>query len=160
MVRGKKPKPAATRQAEGNRARRPIRVGPDTAAGLPDAPAHLIDEALAEWHRMVPVLDGMGLLGKENRATLAIYCANWARMVEAEAHVSEHGSVVPAPRTGVPMHNPYLSIANKAAELVSKMAAEFGMTPSSRTRVSGQARTEEDPADEFLGGGLRLVVGN
>lgn len=87
----------------------------------------------------------MGMLGRENRAPLAIYCQNWARMIDAELHVAEHGVVVAAPRTGVPMHNPHLAIANKAAELVAKIAVEFGMTPSSRTRVS--ARDDDKPAD-------------
>ena len=41
-----------------------------------------------------------------------------------------------APKTGVPMQNPALSIANKAMQEMTKLLAEFGMTPSSRSKVA------------------------
>jgi P27 family predicted phage terminase small subunit len=124
-------------------------------AGKPEPPEHLAGEAREEWARVLLDLAAMGVLGRENRVALAIYCQAWARMVRAERHIAEHGEVVPAPRTGTPMHNPYLSIANRAADTVMKIATEFGLTPSSRSRVGASAigmpgqGSKSDEADNF-----------
>jgi len=136
---GPKPKPAAIKLAAGNPGHRPVNSTIPTVEGEPEPPPHLDKEARAEWHRTIADLAAMGLLGQENRTTLAVYCQAWSRMVEAEKHVAKHGVLVPAPRTGVPMVNPHLRIATAAAAEVTKLAAEFGMTPSSRTRVAGKA---------------------
>jgi hypothetical protein len=42
-------------------------------------------------------------------------------MVIAERHVAEHGPMVKAPRTGVPMHNPWLAIAQKCQATLMKL---------------------------------------
>ena len=38
---------------------------------------------------------------------------------------------------GNPIQNPLVGIANKAAAAMVRYAAEFGMTPSARSRVEG-----------------------
>jgi P27 family predicted phage terminase small subunit len=139
-MRGRKPKPTELKLVSGNPGKRKIEPRADSLGGVPKAPRFLSREARAEWNRLTADLAAMGVLGRENRATLAIYCQNWARMVAAEMHVNEHGPIVPAPRTGVPMHNPHLAVANRAAGIVAKLAAEFGLTPSSRTRVGAAPR--------------------
>lgn len=151
MVRGRKPKPTEVKLATGNPGRRPVRAGVASVQGDPEVPPHLTGEALAEWGRVTADMRAMRTLGHEVRAVLAIYCQNWARMLESEAHVSEHGAVVPAPRTGVPMHNPHLAIANRAADVVARLASELGLTPSSRTRVgaTGNKTVPDSPWNAF-----------
>ncbi|MSP83823.1 MAG: phage terminase small subunit P27 family [Alphaproteobacteria bacterium] len=78
---------------------------------------------------------GSGLLTRDDRALLAAYCVAWSRWVEAERHVAAYGTIVEAPRTGLPMANPHLAIANKAMEQVTKIGSEFGLTPASRARI-------------------------
>ncbi len=145
---GRKPKPAAMKALAGNPGRRPVDAVVPGVGGDLVPPGHLSGEALDEWRRVTADLSAMGVLGSENRTALAIYCQNWARMVAAERHVNEFGVVVPAPRTGVPMHNPHLAIANRAAEIVAKLAGEFGLTPSSRQRV-GSASKPQSPASPW-----------
>jgi len=36
----------------------------------------------------------------------------------------------------MPKHTPYLSIANRQAEIMIRVASEFGFTPASRSRIS------------------------
>ena len=131
----------------------------------PDMPADFAGELVAEWERVVADLRRNGVLDRDNGAAIEIYVRNLVRMREAERHVGEFGAIVPAPRTGVPMQNPYLAIANRAAETVAKMAAELGLTPSSRARVS-KAPTSKKAArasDAYLrpgaaaGSGHRVV---
>jgi hypothetical protein len=38
--------------------------------------------------------------------------------------------------SGFPMQSPYVAVANKQAELMIRIAAEFGFTPSSRSRIA------------------------
>ncbi len=134
-MRGRKPKPTEVKRLTGNPGKRPLTGGVASAGGDPDMPDFLCPEAQEEWRRVLEDARPLGLLGRENRAVLALYCQAWARMTVAERHINEHGSVVPAPRTGVPMQNPHVSIARSAGDRVAKMAVEMGLTPSSRSRV-------------------------
>ena len=85
----------------------------------------------------------LGILTTVDRAVLAGYCVAYARWAEAETQVSKLGPVVKT-AGGNLIQNPYLSIANKALEQMTKLAAEFGMTPSSRSRV--QAAGDKTPS--------------
>jgi phage terminase small subunit len=38
--------------------------------------------------------------------------------------------------TGFPIQSPYLAIANRQAEIMMRIASEFGFTPASRSRIS------------------------
>jgi phage terminase small subunit len=38
--------------------------------------------------------------------------------------------------TGYPVQSPYVSIANRQAEIMMRIASEFGFTPASRSRIS------------------------
>ena len=46
---------------------------------------------------------------------------------------------------GFPVFNPYFAVANQAAKKVRSLLAEFGMSPSSRSRIS--AAMTGQPAD-------------
>jgi P27 family predicted phage terminase small subunit len=120
-------------------------------AGLPDCPDWLDEEAKAEWQRIVPELDAMGLLSRVDRPALAAYCTAWSRWVNAEEQVRKFGPIVKSPERGFPMKSPYLSIADQALEIMRKMMVEFGLTPSSRSRIrvpGGGAQADE--LDHFL----------
>jgi P27 family predicted phage terminase small subunit len=65
---------------------------------------------------------------------LAAYCQAWGTWIEAQASLRQFGTVIRSPN-GFPMPSPYLAIANKAFEQLKAMLVEFGMSPSSRTRV-------------------------
>ena len=60
-------------------------------------------------------------------------CAQVQR--RAEAKLDEFGIVVKTP-SGYLQQSPYLSIANKAMEQMTRLLVEFGMSPASRSRVS------------------------
>ena len=103
--------------------------------------------AKAEWERVIPELQMMGLLSTADRAALAAYCTAWARWVEAEAMVRKLGTIVKSPEKGFPMKSPYLTIADQALETMRKLMVEFGLTPSSRSRI--KVPDDGEAADEF-----------
>lgn len=45
--------------------------------------------------------------------------------------------------TGFPIQSPYVSIANRQAEIMVRVASEFGFTPASRVRIA--TPTEAEP---------------
>ena len=98
-------------------------------------PSHLVVEARREWKRLGRKLVECGLLTEIDAGALALYCQAWARWVEAERALERYGVVVKSP-SGFPMQSPYLAIANKAMEQMTRLLTEFGMSPSSRARVA------------------------
>lgn len=147
-MRGRKPKPTLLKILDGNPGKRPLNesepIAPD---GTPDCPDWLDEEAKAEWARIVPELMAMGLLSRIDRPALAAYCTAWSRWVHAEAQVRKFGPIVKSPVREFPMKSPYLTIADQALEIMRKMMVEFGLTPSSRSRIRVPGGGEQ--ADEF-----------
>ena len=66
--------------------------------------------------------------------------ALWAEAIEA---IQKYGTMVKSP-TGFPIQSPYISIANRQAEIMIKIASEFGFTPASRGRISMLLEAEPD----------------
>ncbi|MFN0055552.1 MAG: phage terminase small subunit P27 family [Planctomycetales bacterium] len=151
-MRGRKPKPSVIRILEGNPGKRALNDRePTPPGGIPDCPEYLDDEAKAEWFRTAKVLSDMGLLSQADRTALAAYCTAYSRWVHAEEQVKKFGSIVKSPEKGFPMKSPYLTVADQAMETMRKFMVEFGLTPSSRSRIrvpeGGRVR---DEFDEFL----------
>lgn len=135
-MRGRKPKPTTIRLLEGNPGRRPLNDRePDAPDGMPECPEYLDDVAKAEWFRTAAVFREMGLLTPADRTALAAYCVAYSRWVEAEAQVKRFGTIVKSPDKGFPMKSPYLTVADQALETMRKLMVEFGLTPSSRSRI-------------------------
>jgi len=156
-MRGRKPIVAADNVVAGPFAGPGVVLAePDWLTAFPDGDgwgAAAAALAAARWHGAVADMTRLRTLGPENAAALEILAVNYARWRLAEAHVAMHGPIVPAPRTGVPMHSPYLAVANGAAEKVLKIEAELGLPPSMRGRVGRAEAAKKAPtaADRFLG---------
>ncbi len=71
---------------------------------------------------------------------------------EVSAQIKKTGLLVRG-REGVPMRNPLLSVRTALRQRIDHLLAEFGMTPSSRTRVKTEQPaidTKVNPVDELL----------
>lgn len=148
--RGRKPKPGELRKLEGNRGNRPINdaVKPPRGDRPPDAPAHLTADARAEWKRVARGLWDLGLLTAIDVGALAAYCQAWARWKNAEKLIEKAKKAYPAggglfveTTNGNLIQHPAVGIANRAMADMVKFAAEFGMTPSGRTKVPQHVAT-------------------
>jgi P27 family predicted phage terminase small subunit len=57
---------------------------------------------------------------------------------------------------GCPVQSPYIAIANRQAEIMLRIASEFGFTPASRSRIATPSAAdpslfdilEDEPPDE------------
>lgn len=149
-MRGRKPKPTAVKELEGNPGKRALNhAEPQPASDKPTCPSHIKGEARKEWNRISKDLHAAGLLTKIDKAALAIYCQAWERWVEAEEQLKKVGPVVKSP-SGYPVLNPFWSVANKAMSQMQKALVEFGMTPSSRSRIHVADTAADDELEEFL----------
>jgi P27 family predicted phage terminase small subunit len=150
--RGPAPKPTALRELAGTD--RPDKLTPNEPKPkakntTPPVPGHLSAAAKKEWRRVAKELHGLGLLTSIDRTALAAYCETFVTWVEALAKCREMGLIVKSPN-GFPIQNPYLSVASQAEKRMRGWLGEFGMTPSSRTRISVDAQEEADPYESFL----------
>ncbi len=147
-MRGRKPIPKNLHVLRGNPGRRPLKPEPEPENRMPSCPSFLKGEAQKEWRRISKLLYHCGLLTPVDRTALAAYCQTFSQWVEAQGHIAEVGMVVKG--SNGPMQNPYLRIANRLLEQMQKLLVEFGMTPSSRSRIKIQPREEESEFRRFL----------
>lgn len=146
------PKPTVLKLIQGNPGKRAInRREPQPRAGIPPCPKHLSRPARVEWKRVAEQLAEIGLLTQIDRAALAAYCQAWGRWVESEEKLAQAGTIIKSPN-GYPMPSPYLTVANKAMRQMHSLLNEFGMTPSSRSRLKAGMPQEADPFDDLLNG--------
>lgn len=147
---GRPPKPTSLKVLNGNPGRRPLnKKEPKPKKGIPPCPQYLNTEARKEWKRISKQLFDLGLLTEIDRTALASYCIAFERWQHAEAKITSENLVM-VTKTGYPIQNPYLCIANKAMEQMKGWLSEFGMTPSSRSRVTSSKEEETDPMEAFL----------
>jgi P27 family predicted phage terminase small subunit len=145
VVVGRRPTPTSLKLLKGNPGKRPLnKKEPKPPPGAPGCPTWLSLEAKAEWRRVVPIMDKLGLLSKVDRAALATYCESWATFVYAQRLVHKHGIVIrvvdEVTADGMTIitktaKNPAIQVARDAADKVRQFGTEFGLTPSARTRL-------------------------
>lgn len=141
-MRGRKPKPTKLKVLTGNPGKRPLNHHePRPEPAVPDCPPELSETAQREWQRLVGELSKLNLLTHLDRAALAAYCNAYAMWVEAIEAIQKYGSMVKSP-SGFPIQSPYVAIANRQAELMLRISAEFGFTPASRGRIAAPPRAQ------------------
>jgi len=147
---GRRPKPTALKQLQGNPGKRRLNSREPKPSGIPTCPTHLDRIAKGEWRRISAELVTLGLLTEVDRAALAAYCASYSRWAQAEAQVQKFGAVIRSPKSGYPVPNPYVGVANTALDHMRKFLVEFGMTPASRSRIQVEPTTADDPFEAFM----------
>jgi P27 family predicted phage terminase small subunit len=126
----------------GNPGKRPLNLDePRPEAAIPECPAELGPVARREWERLVGELAALRLLTNLDRGALASYCGAYALWAEAMEAIQKYGTMVKSP-SGYPIQSPYVAIANRQAELMMRIASEFGFTPASRGRISTPSNHE------------------
>lgn len=143
---GRKPQPTALKIARGVRKDRIPVSEPPLLEGEIEMPSYLDERAREEWGRMARLMGRMGILSASHGPALGLYCMSYSRLVNAEEQLRKEGSTVPT-KLGGHQSNPYVRIAREASRQMQSLLVEFGMTPSSSTRVA--MRPMEIPVDEL-----------
>ena len=109
-------------------------------------PTHLDKVAKAEWKRIIRVLGEVSNLKPVDSTVLAAYCTCYSRWVKAEEGVQKIGLIVKSPKSGFPIQNPLVGLANKTLVEMRKLLVEMGMTPAARSKMKD---TSYDAASEL-----------
>jgi P27 family predicted phage terminase small subunit len=141
-MRGRRPKPTRLKVLTGNPGKRPLNdAEPRPDVAIPECPTELGPLARREWDRLVGELITLRLLTNLDRAALAAYCGAYALWAEATGAIQKYGAMIKSP-TGYPVQSPYVAIANRQAEIMMRIASEFGFTPASRSRIATPEKPE------------------
>jgi P27 family predicted phage terminase small subunit len=169
---GRKPLPDAVKQLRGTD--QPVRMSKSVTkltVQIPEPPEYLSERAKEAYWQLASVLHTMRIITIADKTALELLCESYATYREcyefvqknsrtyetystypvrnAEGMVTGHeqveGSVMYRPR-------PEVAMMNEAWKQVRSMLAEFGLTPSSRSKVSAMGENEEDPFDKFMSG--------
>ena len=151
-ARGPKPLQDNVHRLHGNPSKKSLSTlldGVHPEIVIPKCPSHLQAEARKEWRRVSVELETLGLVSKIDRAALAAYCTAWAESVFCEKKISELNAADTKGEAGYIMDTPsgykqmsvWVQIRNRAYDRMMKFAAEFGMSPSARSRVTASENT-------------------
>lgn len=166
-MRGRKPKPTALQIAQGdprklgkNKLEEKLAAEPDVKRGLPDCPRYLRGRARHAWGFWAEELAHMNLDAKPDAMMLEGACVAWAKAVEADLILARDGLIVEDSiidkKSGERIvlkrkRNPADHISNSAWRQVRAFCSEFGLSPTSRTRLSvGKRDTAEMEIAELL----------
>lgn len=157
---GPKPLPANVHHLRGNPSKKALgnildEFRPEVE--IPDFPSWIWPEAKKEWKRIGFELERYGLVSKLDRAALVLYCQAWAKMVWAERMLARAMKAADEARdlaekageiytggdglmiktaNGNFTYSHHWVVGKHAAAEVKRYLDLFGLSPSSRTRVT------------------------
>jgi P27 family predicted phage terminase small subunit len=151
---GRKPLPTEVKRLKGTLQKcRSNPLEPQPEGDLVEPPEYMTEGAKSAWSYALECAPPQ-LLRRLDMSVLEIWACAADLYRQAQAGISETGLLVKAPLTGVPIQSPYLAIANKQAQIMTRAAIEMGFTPASRSRVSipvDSTTQGHDPWSEISG---------
>jgi len=133
---GSKPKPTVLKRLAGNPGKRPLNLNepkPDPA-DLKAPKGHLPRVGWLLWKRLARRLDRLDLLTELDRQALELMCIHYAYASKAEKVLRRQG-IIAIGCMGQPVKHPAHQVFMDHSKAFLRYAAEFGMTPSSRTSL-------------------------
>lgn len=156
---GPKPIPTNLRLLAGGKAERlaESEPRPSVPVEMPEPPIYLNAHARKEWDRVIGDLYATGVYTNLDETMLCAYCMAFSRWVQAEIDLDKMALLDPATHgamlkttNGNAIQNPLLGVASSARRDMQRLAAEFGLTPSSRTYLqSGRGETDDPIARRY-----------
>ena len=107
-------------------------------------PAGLTENEKKHWKTIASDLEKAGILTILDTQALRLYCRAYAGWIDANQKIDEYGPVIKG-KSG-PSLSPYFRLSDKYFHQMLAILREFGMTPSSRTRIKAD---KDQPDDDF-----------
>jgi len=146
-MKGRPPKPTRLKQLAGTD--QPCRLLPNEMevarlVNIPSPPMQLSEQGLIEWEIITGELHSKKMLHLVDLSIIAAYCNEMALYIETEKILLLNGRIdefyndegMLIRRQGKPEQK----IAKDSLATALKIAAQFGLTPSARTRISMPAQ--------------------
>lgn len=155
---GRKPTPTTLKVIKGNPGKRALnKKEPQPNRVIPSCPEHLDDAAKVAWGKLVVLLDRIGVLTEADTMALERMCSVYAEILDCQDLIERDGrTYTTEDQLGNTLikNNPAVNQLRAADMLFKSYLAEFGMTPSARSRVQVQGnddKDKKDPLQEFFG---------
>ncbi len=116
---------------------------------IPLCPEWIDDEGKREWMRVVGDLHKAGLCASVYAGPLAVYCQAFADFRSAVETIRHEKATLMTDKGNVIQH-PAVGMKNKAMVILLKAAAEFGFSPSAKTRINSPEQDGKDELSDFL----------
>jgi P27 family predicted phage terminase small subunit len=157
--RGPPPKPSSLKKLEGTyRPDRAARSEFKPPEGAPACPDYLDSVARAVWDEHAPELVKAKILTIVDGPLFEAFCVNVAMARRLQAMAQDEPTVTGS--QGQIKLNPAAGEARQHWALARQLGAEFGLSPSSRSRIGTVGRDDQrDATADFLFGPLRVVNG-
>lgn len=170
---GRKPKPTAQKKLAGNPGKRALNKEEPRLPEFdkpPSPPCYLSPPAKKEWKRVAPLLHTARVLTSGDITALEAYCIQYGVMVETQKEIKKYGLMIrTTPSTGtedpnkkgrkkkntgpvILSLNPMFEVQQKVLTQMRQFMVEFGLTPSSRSRIHVPAADKTDEFGDFLSG--------
>ena len=127
--------------------------------GVARCPKNLPLEARKHWRRIAGTLEPLGLLSPADGDCFTLLCVALSRWHKAQEQINKLGEVVVFRQR--PIQNPWCVVAHAAEATILKMAGEFGLTPSARTRLFASplapipsSPMDHDAAERYFNDGI------
>lgn len=137
--RGPRPLPSAIKHARGTYRTDRAAANEPTPTGRPSCPKWLSPDAAKEFRRLVKQLSEMQLIGSIDQNALARYASTWVRWRQAIQMIERGGEVTVLKdsdgKVKYVQQSPFSTIARQLSDQLGRLEGEFGMTPSSRSRI-------------------------
>lgn len=117
-------------------------LSPDREAltKAPVAPKWFSDEAKLEWRRVMPRLIEDRIITKSDLAGVENYCLAMGRVREIETQLRLD-----------PLNYKLCGLQTRTMQTARQLAAEYGLTPTSRARVGGGSDADNTPNPLMIG---------
>ena len=122
-----------------------LSTGKRVAVAAPEMPDDFDGEAAAEWERIVPAIETMGLLAPLDRGVLIRYCRGWADWIDLTEKLRKTGSLIRG-RGDTLVRNPLWMMRSDIENTLRELGKQLGLTPAARLRAG--VKHEEPEVDE------------
>jgi P27 family predicted phage terminase small subunit len=146
---GRKPKSPALKVLGGDRKDRVNATPAKVVPGVPRRPVHLDDHGREAWDNITAELAKLGCLSTAEAFAIELYCVVYSRWRKALDGMTADG-ITTTTDLGSVKGNPAMQVIAQCERTMSSMLSEFGLTPSSRSRVKGGPEAPRDALSDFL----------
>jgi P27 family predicted phage terminase small subunit len=153
-MQGRAPIPNALKLARAIPVRKQFRDEPVVESGVPACPQWVTGYAEQFWHRTTDALASMGIASPVDASSLEEACKLYALIREADdaiaregayqKSITQHGEEIIRPHPG-------LRVRLDADTKLRHWLVEFGLTPSSRSRINSSLFRAPEPASPASG---------
>ena len=150
MLPGVKPIPTNLKLLEGDKHKDRINEN-EPKPGKPslESPEWLTEEAKLVWNKYALVLKNLGTLKQGDEMAFAALCQELGRYIELQRIITKKGYTTSNIRNG-DKSIPEMAMARECLKNTKSLFVEFGLTPSSRTRIKVDTVDEDNPMERLL----------